>query len=153
MQEVLIAKIRTDGGVQSRAAINDEYVKELAEIVQAGKRLPPVSVYNDGTDLWAADGFHRLAAHEQAGKKTIRAEIHKGGQADAAWASCGANQEHGLRRTNSDKRRAVEMALKMRPTASDRAIAEHVGVHVNTVAQARRQLPQNVGVTTRTGVD
>ena len=29
MQEILIINIRTDGGVQSRAAINAEYVAEL----------------------------------------------------------------------------------------------------------------------------
>lgn len=137
MQEILIANIRTDGGVQSRVAIDPAYVAELAEQVKAGAKLPPVDVYKDATGTWMADGFHRLRAHEAAGKPNIRAEIHKGGQADAAWHSCGANKAHGLRRTNADKQRAVEMALKLKPGNSDRLIAEHVRVADVTVRATR----------------
>lgn len=152
MQELLIEKIRTDGDVQSRERISDDYVEELADLIKAGKKLPPVDVYSDGDEIWAADGFHRIHAHLKANKRTIRCDIHKGTKIDAMLASCAANQSHGLRRTNADKRRAVEMSLKLRPNWSDQAIANHAGVHVNTVAVARRQFPRNVGVE-RTGVD
>jgi hypothetical protein len=47
---------------------------------------------------------------------------------DARWYALGANTVHGLRRTNEDKRRAVEGALAMRPGMSSAAIAEHCGV-------------------------
>lgn len=140
MQEILIESIRTDSGVQSRAEINREYVAELAEQLKAGRRLPPVEVYRDGAETWMADGFHRLQAHVEAGKRTIRAEIHKGGRAEARWASIGANLEHGLRRTNADKRRAVTMALEDRPQASDQLIADHCGVSSVYVQQTRRTL-------------
>lgn len=156
MQEILIEKIRTDSGVQSRAAINAEYVAELAEAVKAGKRLPPITVYRDGDEIWASDGFHRIRAHEAAGRRTIRADVHKGGQKEAAWASCAANITHGLRRTNADKRHAVELALKTDPGKSDQAIADHVGVHANSVSPVRREmerLSQIVRVETRTGKD
>ena len=128
MQEILIANIRTDGGVQSRVAIDAKYVDELAEQIKAGIKLPPVDVYKDATGTWMADGFHRLRAHEAAGRPNIRAEIHKGGKAEAAWHSCGANKAHGLRRTNADKQRSVEMALRLKPEMTERAIAEHCGV-------------------------
>ena len=39
MQELLIETIRTDDGVQSRAAINAEYVAELADMLKAGRKL------------------------------------------------------------------------------------------------------------------
>ena len=152
MQELLIEKILTDSDVQSRERISDEYVEELADLIKAGKKLPPVDVYSDGEEMWAADGFHRIHAHLKANKRTIRCDIHKGTKIDAMLASCAANQAHGLRRTNADKRRAVEMSLKLRPNWSDQAIANHAGVHVNTVALARRQFPRNVGVE-RTGID
>ena len=128
MQELLVETIRIDGGTQSREAIEKQYVAELAEVIKAGTRLPPIEVYGDGTDVWCADGYHRVQAHLAAGKPTIRCNVHKGTREDAIWASCAANQEHGLRRTNADKRRAVEMALKMRPELSTRALADHVGV-------------------------
>ena len=152
MQELLIEKIRTDGGVQSRERINDEYVAELADLIKVGKKLPPVDVYNDGTNIWMSDGFHRLHAHVKANKRTIRCDVHKGSKADAIWASCAANQSHGLRRTNADKRHSVELALKINGGMSDRAIADHVGVDHVFVAGIRRQV---VTVTTceRVGKD
>ena len=153
MQNILVESIRTDGAVQSRAAINAEYVAELAEQIKAGVKLPPVDVYRNGDETWIADGFHRLRAHEAAGVRNIRAEIHKGTKADAAWHSTGANLKHGLRRTNADKRRAVEMALKLKPNTTDRLIADHCGVDDHTVASARRLTCGNSAPAMRTGRD
>ena len=152
MQELLIEKIRTDGGVQSRERISDEYVMELAELIKAGKKLPPVDVYSDGTEIWAADGFHRIHAHLKANKRTVRCNVHKGTKADAMWASCAANQDHGLRRTNADKRHAVGMALKIHYGKSDRAIADHVGVSDTFVSGLRSHVP-TVGTCERIGKD
>jgi len=152
MQELQIERIRTDGGIQSRDKISEEYVAELAELIKAGKKLPPIEVYNDGTDLWASDGHHRILAYVRCGKPLIRAEVHKGTKHDAELASCAANQSHGLRRTNADKHRAIIKTMNLQKEWSDQVVANHVGVHVNTVTNARSQLPQNVGVS-RTGVD
>ena len=152
MQELLIEKIRTDVDVQSRERISDEYVEELADLIRAGTKLKPIEVFNDGTDIWVSDGFHRIHAHLKANKRTIRCDVKKGTKMAAMLASCAANKTHGLRRTNADKRRAMELTLKLKPDWSDQAVANHAGVHVNTVALTRRQLPQNVGVE-RIGVD
>src|SRR5262249_19191162 len=54
----------------------------------------------------------------------------------------GANKtQHALRRTNADKRRAVEVALELRPGLSDPAIADHCGVSAEMVRQRRAALP------------
>ena len=150
MQELLIEKIRTDGDVQSRERISDEYVDELADLIKAGTKLPPIDVYNDGTDIWVSDGFHRLHAHLKANKRTIRCDVKKGTKAAAMLASCAANQSHGLRRTNADKRRSVELTLKLQPGWSDQAIANHAGVHVNTFAKATEGRPSGEERTERT---
>jgi hypothetical protein len=144
MQELQIERIRTDGGVQSRDKISEEYVAELAELIKAGKKLPPIVVYNDGIDMWAADGHHRILASVRCSKPLIRAEVHKGTKGDAIWASCSANQSHGLRRTNADKRHAVEMALKEKPNFSDDAIAQHVGVSRSMAFEQRKKCSQPV---------
>jgi hypothetical protein len=140
MQELLIESIRTDNGVQSRVKINEEYVAELAENIKAGATLPPVEVFHDGSEYWAADGFHRIMAHVRIGKRTIKANVHKGTHDDAVWASCGANYSHGLRRTTLDKQHAVAMALRLHPERSDRLLAEHVKVGHSMVSAARRQV-------------
>lgn len=48
-------------------------------------------------------------------------------------AALSANATHGLKRSNSDKRRCVEIALKEWPKLSARRIAEMCGVHVDMV--------------------
>jgi len=135
--------------------IDPETVREYAERMKAGDRFPPVQVYFDGTDHWLSDGFHRVKAAGEAGIKSIQAEVWEGTRDDAFWMSLGANKDHGLRRTNDDKARAVKAALAARPRLSDRAIADHVGVHFNTVAKHRAEI-QGVTITncdSRTGKD
>jgi hypothetical protein len=135
-QELMVASIRTDSGVQSREGINSDHVADMVETLAGGGKLPPVDVYKDPDGvLWLADGFHRLAAHEKAAKASIRCEVHLGTKADAAWHSCGANLAHGLRRTNADKRLAVEKAVRLRPTASIELLCQHCGVS-HTFARA-----------------
>ena len=140
MKQLLIDSIRIDGQTQSRAAIHDATVTEYAEAIQTGAKLPPVTVYFDGTVYWLSDGFHRLLALSRAGKRNVPAEVKQGTREDAAWASAGANVTHGLRRTNEDKRKATEMALLLRPDLADLALAEYCGVHENSVKAVRREM-------------
>lgn len=56
------------------------------------------------------DSPSRISAARKAGLDSINAEVHQGTRRDAILYSVGANADHGLRRTNADKRRAV-MAL------------------------------------------
>ncbi|MBM4020188.1 MAG: hypothetical protein FJ288_18025 [Planctomycetes bacterium] len=129
--------IRLDGGTQPRVRIDPETVREYAERMKAGDRFPPVQVYFDGTDHWLSDGFHRVKAAGEAGIKSIQAEVWEGTRDDAFWMSLAANKDHGLRRTNEDKVRAVKAALATRPKFSDRSIAEHVGVSHEMVRKHR----------------
>jgi hypothetical protein len=99
-----------------------------------------VTVFFDGKEYWMADGFHRLLAAQRIGRKNVMADVKQGSREDAAWASCAANQTHGLRRTNADKRKAVEIALKLRLGMSDDAIGRHVGVSREFVCRVRGAL-------------
>ncbi len=143
MPELLtLSKIRLDGGTQSRAQLSEETIAEYAEKVEL---LPAAVVFHDGTDYWLADGFHRYRAFERAGRKRMPVEIQQGNQRDAILFSVGANSAHGLRRTNADKRRAVELLLRDAEWSkkSDRWIAEKCGVHHKTVADHRSQLAES----------
>jgi len=145
-RQLLVESIRIDGQTQSRERINEETVKEYAEAMQAppGSRpspaWPPVTVFFDGAEYWMADGFHRLLAMKQIGKKNIVADVEEGTREDAAWAACAANKTHGLRRTNADKRKTVAMALKLHPERSNRAVADHCGVSDMLVGSVRREM-------------
>lgn len=151
-----VDKIRIDGDTQARVAISDEVVAEYAEALQADSaraNWPPVITYFDSTDYWLADGFHRVLAARKAGLPTLLAEVNSGTREDARWAAIGANKTHGLRRTNADKRRATELALRMHPELSDRALAEHVGVSNTFVGQVRSQLSTVDSCGPRVGAD
>ena len=91
---------------------------------------------------WLADGFHRVEAARKIERKTIIAEIRQGTARDAILHAVGSNAAHGLRRTQADKRRAVERLLKDPEWArwSDRKIAEAAKVDHKTVGTIRREL-------------
>lgn len=110
--KIPVEQIVVDGGTQSRSRLYDDTVSEYAEDMLLGDVFPPVIVFFDGAQYWLADGFHRVAAAKQAQFTEILAKVNQGNQRDAILFSTGANAEHGLRRTNSDKRRAVIRLLR-----------------------------------------
>lgn len=141
-----IHKIRTDGGTQSRAALNEATVAEYAEAM-ADERVvfPPITVYFDGKEYWLADGFHRVAAWALVGREDIPADVRQGDRRQAILHSVAANSAHGLRRTNEDKRRAVLTLLDDAEWAqwSDREIARRCAVSAPFVATMRAGLTVN----------
>jgi hypothetical protein len=149
--------IRTDGGTQPRLQLSAETINDYAESMADGVAFPPVVVFYDGADYWLADGFHRLHAAQQIGLADIAADVRQGTIQDAQWYSYSVNQSHGLRRSNEDKRRAVESALRHEYASrySDSDIASHVGVHRNTILNYRREQPaqfvQDTRIVTRNG--
>jgi ParB-like chromosome segregation protein Spo0J len=140
MKKLNLNAIRIDGGTQSRVEINNDAVSDYAEAVKVGIEFPPVVVFHDGADHWLADGFHRYHAHKQAGKASIPAEIRSGSLLDAKLHALGANGTHGLRRSNADKRKAVEMAMAEPAWKdwSDRKIADACGVSNTFVSNLRK---------------
>lgn len=151
-----IADITTDAGTQIRAALNDATVTEYAEAMQAKAVFPAVDVFHDGSRYYLADGFHRLFAAKTAGQAMIEAEIHQGTRADCLKFALGANVRHGLRRTNADKRHAVELALKEWPDLADREIARICAVHQSFVGNIRGELSMvdsSLNPPTRIGAD
>lgn len=161
MTTIRLDIVRTDGGTQPRGEINHEWIAEIAEAIERGEELPPVVIFHDGTDYWLADGFHRYGAHKKLRRAKLEADIRQGTRRDAQLYSCGTNATHGLRRSNADKRRAVETLLRdvqdgclhghhacaSRPPAeqcwsllSDNAISRHCSVSQPFVSKLRAEL-------------
>ena len=143
-----LKQLKIDGGTQPRVTINEETVTEYAEALRSGAAFPPVVVFSEGSNWWLADGFHRYFAHKRAGAEKIEADVREGTLRDAILYSVGANTEHGLRRTNEDKRKAVttmltnELVAKNRDGSpwSDREIAGICRVDHKTVGGLRKAL-------------
>lgn len=77
-----------------------------------GDQFPPLVVFHDGESHWLASGFHRYAAAAAANYGEVEVDVRQGTRRDAVLFSAGVNAEHGLRRTNDDKRRAVRKLLE-----------------------------------------
>lgn len=147
---VAVGHIKADGGTQMRAGLDEATVNEYADaMAETGwGDFPPVVLYHDGTDYWLADGFHRLAAFRSlaAGVDAlIPADVRSGTRRDAILHAAGANANHGLRRTNADKRRAVEVLLRDEEWRqwSDAEIARRCNVTPMTVGRVRKELIYN----------
>jgi hypothetical protein len=158
-RKVMVEHIEYDSENQARERLDQETVAEYAQAMEDGADLPPIVCYHDGSTYWLADGFHRYHAARKRGEKLLDAQVIKGSRDDARWHAAGANTAHGLKRSPADKRRAVRLALELRPNLSDRAIAQHCGVAVMTVGAVRREAStvQNgqsgAANTLRTGAD
>ena len=146
IRTVKLDKIAEDHDAQPRVEINQATVEEYAEAITAGKKLPPVTIFRDKEGVnWLADGFTRVQAYRLAGREEINAEIIQGGKREAILFSVGANTDHGQRRTNADKRRAVETLLLDGQWArwSNRKIAEQCSVSDMFVGSIRNEMTAN----------
>ena len=142
MTQLNISQIKRSPEAQPRAELSREVIQTYKDDMLNGDQFPPVVVYFDGADHWLADGFHRVAAATQAKSLKISVDIRKGTKRDAVLHSVGANADHGYRRTNEDKRRAVERMLKDKEWSklSDREIGRHCRVSNVTVSTLRKSI-------------
>lgn len=145
LAELKLSHIRTDGGTQPRSELNQEIIEEYAGAMAARAVFPPVTVFYDRTHYWLADGFHRVEAAKKIGSSSIRADVKQGTLRQAVLHSLGVNARHGLRRSNEDKRRAVQTLLHDPEWSqwSDREIARHAGVSDRLVNNLSKELTPN----------
>lgn len=141
-----IKLIRMDCGTQSRDANDQEHIDYLAEQIQSGETLPPVTVVHDGLEYYLADGFHRVHAHIKLGKASINCDVVTGTLRHAIDLSGMANKTHGLNRSHATKRKQTLIYLEDFEWSelSDRVIAKKVGVSHPFVANLRAELNGDV---------
>ena len=135
-----LSRIKVDSRLQCRANLNQATVDYYAERMKAGDKFPPLEAFEIDTELLIADGGHRHLAAVKAGLIEFPVRIHRGTLEDALRYALRANANHGLHRSNRDKRHAVEVALREFDSESDHAIAEMCKVSHVLVGKIRRQL-------------
>jgi len=115
--------IRIDGGTQVREKLTNEWVDQLAQLMQGGVTLPPCIAFFDGSDYWLVDGFHRYHATKKINGSDIKCDVINGTINDAIIFSYSVNSRHGLTLTNADKRKIIYSALK-NPDIKDKSLRE-----------------------------
>lgn len=145
---IAVDNIKMDRAIQSRAAMSMEDMREFSEAMARGDVFPPIVVFWDGKRYWLADGFHRHGAAKRAGVVDIRCEVHYGTRRDAIVYSAGANKKFSIKRTEADKRKAVEMLLADEEWFGKSAsqIAAHVGVSTNSARLWRSEFCKVKGI-------
>jgi len=106
-----IATITIDPATHPRGKLDEETAEEYGRAMKDGEKLPPIIVFHASKGYFLADGWHRLVGAKKFGVKDIEADVREGSRRDAILFAVGANHKHGLRRTNADKRKAVEIVL------------------------------------------
>lgn len=137
-----LGRIRMDPATQPRAAMDEGTIEEYSALMTEGKTFPALVVFFDGTDHWLGDGWHRATAAIRAGMTEFECDVKAGTKRDAILYSVGANAEHGLTRSNADKRRAV-LTLMTDPEwsqLSNAEIARRCGVRHAMTNAVRKEL-------------
>jgi len=140
--KIKLKDIRIDGGTQPRQFINQDVVADYSDLLLESTVFPPAVVFHDGANYWLADGFHRFFANKKAGFIDIECEVKQGTMRDAVLFSVGANADHGLRRSNDDKRKAIQTLVEDIEWGdwSDSEIARRCNVSNHLVARVKKMI-------------
>jgi hypothetical protein len=149
---VNLSDLTLDETLQCRASIDPATVEEYAIRMDEGDIFPAPVAFSDGSTLLVADGFHRVLAARKSGMACLLIDVRKGNRMDALRHAITSNTAHGLPRSNADKRRSVEVALKEFADLSDRAIADMCRVSQPLVGTVRREL-KTIITSSRLGKD
>lgn len=137
LPEMRPSKIRRHPLLLMRAAGLDEgHVRELEEVLKSGGRFKdPNVVFFDGEVYWNAAGNHR---HEAALRQNalLDVDVRNGSFDDAVEFAAGSNYDHGLKRSDNDKRLAVVTLL---------ANAKNFGLSDGLLAKKAHVTPPFVG--------
>ena len=142
IEELHLDEISLDDEIQPRVTLDGIVTSDYAEAIRRGEEFPPTKAFHDGQVYWLADGYHRWNAAAEAGLEMLIVDVEPGTRRDAILYAASANTTHGLRRTNADKRRAVELLLRDPEWSqwSDREIARQCGVSDRFVNKVRDEL-------------
>lgn len=139
MKKLNLLNIRTDGGTQPRLELDQNLVKEYAEVMREGVVFPPVEVFHDGSEYWLVDGFHRYFGYKANGLTSIEAIVHTGTLREAQFYAWKANNKHGNRLKPEDIRAILRIMLTDEEYSkwSNNHIAKELDVSSMTVGRVR----------------
>ncbi len=114
IEKLILEDIETTG-LQMRAEMDVELIEEYFQWLDTHPNddMVAVSACFDGDSYYMWDGFHRLAAYDKAGRGLIPCQVEKGSRDEALVKALGANERHGRRRSDLDKRHSVEVAIDL----------------------------------------
>ena len=134
LKNIGVLTVNTSSPADDATKVTNEHLKERI-----------VDVYDISGVLSLVDGYHRIAAVVRNGGDEIEANVIPGTRVDALRAAVKANSEHGQRRSNADKRRALEVAWENRDILFEKMMGENEN-HMRNNLPSSRQLAAITGV-------
>jgi hypothetical protein len=139
--KIKLSLIDLTSPTQSRVNTCEETVQEYTGVLEDGGEFPPVDLFFNGEAAFIGDGWQRVYAHKRVGREEIQATMRQGGLREAVLFAASANSTHGLKRSNADKRKALQILLDDPEwsTWSETAIAAHCGVSRKLLSSMRNE--------------
>jgi hypothetical protein len=142
-QTIDFSVIAIDARLQVRNKTDLDTIADYRRAIKNGEKLPPLTVFYDGTQHWLVDGVHRLKAYGSLGSYQAECLVIPGDfYAAFQWTLKNANIKNGLRLSKRDKTRKLELALAdpVLSQLDDPAIAEALSVSEEFVSKNRKSL-------------
>jgi hypothetical protein len=141
IKQMKVADITSEECLQMRVEMNEDAIAEYAHSMCGGTEFPPIIVVGDGENYWLADGYHRVAAARRAEIESLKADVRTGSKRDAILVAIEANNQHGVRSTFEDRRKACIALLKDEEWSqwSNREIARRCGIAESSVRNIKKE--------------
>jgi hypothetical protein len=144
IRELPIDELVLDPSLNLRDKLDDFTVERYAD---AWSRMPPVTVFEIDGQWLLADGLHRHAAAVMLGRRSMPAEVRQGTMSDALDFVSSVNLFHGLPLSRHERRRAVEVKLRLHNDWSDRRLSEELGIGRELIGKIRKMLVEGGQIT------
>lgn len=143
-----LEEIEREPLLQARVEVDARKVKQYARLVRDGVDLSPIDVFEVEGRRLIVNGWHRLHAHEQAGKAKITAKVRRGTFQEALEAAAFANAANGLPMAKRDLQRAVKLAVMAGSFErhSEREMVAKLGVPKTTLNRWKREAKRELGM-------
>lgn len=108
---VNVTDIIKEASWQVRNGLTTSRVKAYRTSYNAGAEMPPIRLADVRGALYLVDGWHRMAAQQELGRKEVEAKIVKMTKQEAIWAAAAANLTHGEAYKKDERRRAFSVFI------------------------------------------
>jgi hypothetical protein len=131
-----ISELILNYDIYPRHDVDRVRVNEYVTAMQSGAVFPPVRI--DSENKWVVDGFHRFTAYQKLKVEEIEVETYKfDNQAELIWWSINWNAQHGLKLTQHDQARCINIGRDM--GLSDNQIAQALCITIDKITKMEKE--------------
>ena len=147
LKDVTLTSLTTDHSFYPRKAVSESTILKYTELLKSGAVFPPIKVAKlPDSRFLVIDGFMRIAAHENASRKTIRCHVYKVSWQEALRLAATVNRKgensQGLERSEEDEKKIIRSFFcdDVLSQANNKQISDWTGINYIKVCNMRPNL-------------